>query len=69
MKVVQGYTFIFPLTAAKKGLNHCPLCHENIDSGEDGWKDHLMGPHGCKQNPRRVMALEKNKGGNKGIPS
>jgi hypothetical protein len=29
----------------------------------------LMGPHGCKQNPRRVMALEKNKGGNKGIPS
>ncbi|XP_064642037.1 centrosomal protein of 104 kDa-like isoform X2 [Lineus longissimus] len=55
--------------AAKKGLNHCPLCHENIDSGEDGWKDHLMGQMGCKQNPRRVMALEKNKGGNKAKPS
>ena len=33
--------------------NHCPLCHLTVPSGEEGWKNHLMGPNGCKQNPRR----------------
>jgi len=44
---------------SKAGTNHCPLCHENISAGEDGWKDHLMGRTGCKQNPRRLLALNK----------
>ncbi|XP_035829419.1 centrosomal protein of 104 kDa [Aplysia californica] len=48
---------------SKSGLNHCPLCHENIPSGEDGWKEHLMGRTGCKQNPRRLLALNKPAGG------
>ncbi|XP_021361022.1 centrosomal protein of 104 kDa-like isoform X2 [Mizuhopecten yessoensis] len=39
--------------------NHCPLCHQNIYAGEDGWKKHLMGKDGCKQNPRRLLALNK----------
>ncbi|XP_055864417.1 centrosomal protein of 104 kDa-like isoform X9 [Biomphalaria glabrata] len=47
----------------KTGQNHCPLCHENISSGEDGWKEHLMGRTGCKQNPRRLLALNKPAGG------
>ncbi|KAL3861939.1 hypothetical protein ACJMK2_007949 [Sinanodonta woodiana] len=45
--------------AAKPSMNHCPLCHQNISAGEDGWKDHLMGKDGCKQNPRRLLALNK----------
>lgn len=45
---------------SKQGLNHCPLCHENIPTGEDGWKEHLMGRQGCKQNPRRLLALNNN---------
>ncbi|KAK3104885.1 hypothetical protein FSP39_012411 [Pinctada imbricata] len=44
---------------SKQGTNHCPLCHQNIGSGEDGWKNHLMGRDGCKQNPRRLLALNK----------
>jgi len=53
---------------AKSGLNHCPICHENIPSGDDSWKEHLMGRTGCKQNPRRLLALNKpagSKGGTK----
>lgn len=46
--------------AAKSSLNHCPLCHQNVYSGEDGWKNHLMGKDGCKQNPRRLLNLNKN---------
>jgi len=49
--------FNFP--AAKPPANHCPLCHQNHPSGEDGWKNHLMGKEGCKQNPRRLLALNK----------
>lgn len=45
--------------AAKGSLNHCPLCHQNIPAGEDGWKNHLMGKEGCKQNPRRLLSLNK----------
>lgn len=45
--------------AAKAGTNHCPLCHQNHSSGEDGWKTHLMGKDGCKQNPRRLLTLNK----------
>ncbi|XP_041377426.1 centrosomal protein of 104 kDa-like [Gigantopelta aegis] len=40
-------------------VNHCPLCHENIPVGEDSWKNHLMGPRGCSNNPRRLLALNK----------
>lgn len=47
-------------SAAKSSLNHCPLCHQNVYSGEDGWKNHLMGKDGCKQNPRRLLNLNKN---------
>ena len=47
-------------SAAKSSLNHCPLCHQNVSSGEDGWKNHLMGKDGCKQNPRRLLTLNKN---------
>ncbi|XP_067659382.1 centrosomal protein of 104 kDa-like isoform X1 [Haliotis asinina] len=43
----------------KPQMNHCPLCHQNIHIGEDGWKEHLMGQNGCKQNPRRLLALNK----------
>lgn len=39
--------------------NHCPLCHQNISNGEDKWMKHLMGKDGCKQNPRRLLALNK----------
>ncbi|XP_076086255.1 centrosomal protein of 104 kDa-like isoform X1 [Mytilus galloprovincialis] len=46
--------------AAKSSSNHCPLCHQNVSSGEDGWKNHLMGKDGCKQNPRRLLSLNKN---------
>ncbi|XP_016415245.1 centrosomal protein of 104 kDa-like isoform X2 [Sinocyclocheilus rhinocerous] len=40
-------------TASGENCNHCPLCHENVTSGEEGWKSHLMGIEGCKQNSRR----------------
>ncbi|XP_016350607.1 centrosomal protein of 104 kDa-like isoform X3 [Sinocyclocheilus anshuiensis] len=39
--------------ASGENCNHCPLCHENFTSGEEGWKSHLMGIEGCKQNSRR----------------
>lgn len=48
--------------AAKPGMNHCPLCHQNHVAGEDGWKSHLMAKDGCKQNPRRLLALNKPQG-------
>ncbi|XP_061197353.1 centrosomal protein of 104 kDa-like isoform X1 [Saccostrea echinata] len=44
---------------SKQGFNHCPLCHQNIGGGEEGWKSHLMSREGCKQNPRRLLALNK----------
>ena len=46
-------------SASKTGTNHCPLCHNNISAGEDGWKNHLMGKDGCKQNPRRLLSLNR----------
>ena len=46
-------------TAAEPGMNHCPLCHNNISTGEDSWKTHLMGKDGCKANPRRLQSLNK----------
>ncbi|CAL1283333.1 unnamed protein product [Larinioides sclopetarius] len=33
--------------------NHCPLCHKNIEPGEQGWRSHLMGERACAFNPRR----------------
>ncbi|XP_033763312.1 centrosomal protein of 104 kDa-like isoform X1 [Pecten maximus] len=56
--------------ASEPDKNHCPLCHQNIYAGEDGWKKHLMGKDGCKQNPRRLLALNKQpaQGQSKGRP-
>ncbi|PVD36984.1 hypothetical protein C0Q70_03977 [Pomacea canaliculata] len=48
--------------SAKPNMNHCPLCHENLLQGEEGWKEHLMGHDGCKQNPRRLLAVNKQPG-------
>ncbi|XP_075256943.1 centrosomal protein of 104 kDa-like isoform X2 [Convolutriloba macropyga] len=44
-----------------KQANHCPLCHINFAPGEEGWKMHLMGKEGCKENPRRLPALNRAK--------
>lgn len=32
--------------------NRCPLCHNDIPPGEDGWKVHLI-DKGCPKNPRK----------------
>lgn len=50
-------------------LAHCPLCHENFSADEKGWKEHLMGPKGCAQNPRRLAALNAGKPGEVGVRS
>ena len=39
----------------KKG-NKCPLCHNNIGTGEEVWKTHLMGPNGCAKNTRKSFS-------------
>ncbi|XP_072537643.1 centrosomal protein of 104 kDa [Salminus brasiliensis] len=45
---------------ADRSCNHCPLCHENIPPGEEGWKSHLMDSSaGCTQNTRRTVALQR----------
>ncbi|XP_006811920.1 centrosomal protein of 104 kDa-like [Saccoglossus kowalevskii] len=44
---------------SKDQANRCPLCHMNIAAGEDGWKKHLMSRDGCKNNPRRELALKR----------
>ncbi|XP_051950699.1 centrosomal protein of 104 kDa isoform X2 [Xyrauchen texanus] len=44
--------------ASVENWNHCPLCHENLASGEEGWKSHLMGAEGCKQNSRRRVVQQ-----------
>lgn len=33
--------------------NHCPLCHMNIEPGEEGWRNHLIPESGCAFNSRR----------------
>ncbi|XP_041061790.1 centrosomal protein of 104 kDa isoform X3 [Carcharodon carcharias] len=43
----------------EKVANHCPLCHENFQPGEEAWKVHLMGRDGCKMNPRRTQTLQR----------
>ncbi|XP_070562065.1 centrosomal protein of 104 kDa-like isoform X2 [Ptychodera flava] len=43
----------------KDQANRCPMCHLNIAPGEEGWKKHLMGRDGCKNNPRREPALKR----------
>ena len=58
--IISTGSYVSP-TAAEAGKSHCPLCHLNIKSGEDGWKEHLMGKDGCKQNPRRLPFLNKGK--------
>lgn len=44
---------------AKPNTNRCPLCHTNVREGEKYWRDHLMGPNGCAENPRRLKATTK----------
>nr|XP_015192656.1 PREDICTED: centrosomal protein of 104 kDa isoform X3 [Lepisosteus oculatus] len=44
---------------SEKLSNHCSLCHENFTPGDEAWKAHLMGRDGCKQNSRRVPALQR----------
>eukprot|EP00116_Pleurobrachia_bachei_P001777 sb/3462039/ len=39
--------------APKRGESLCPLCTESVRDGEDGWREHLMGPKGCRKNPRK----------------
>nr|XP_018668059.1 centrosomal protein of 104 kDa isoform X1 [Ciona intestinalis] len=48
-------------TAAKPGLDHCPLCHKNIALGEESWKSHLMGVKrdACLENPRRQPSINR----------
>ena len=53
------YTLSCFVSASESDKNRCPLCHENISSGENGWKTHLMSASGCKQNPRRQAALDR----------
>ncbi|XP_062889352.1 centrosomal protein of 104 kDa isoform X1 [Mobula hypostoma] len=43
----------------EKIANHCPLCHENFQPGEEPWKLHLMGRDGCKMNSRRMQTLQR----------
>ncbi|XP_059807742.1 centrosomal protein of 104 kDa isoform X2 [Hypanus sabinus] len=43
----------------EKIANHCPLCHENFQPGEEPWKLHLMGKDGCKMNSRRMQTLQR----------
>lgn len=35
-----------------EGFNRCPLCHENIEDLELGFKTHLMGDKPCPKNSR-----------------
>lgn len=32
--------------------NRCPLCHADIDPGDEGWKKHLRDGTGCPYNDR-----------------
>ncbi|GBG27244.1 Centrosomal protein of 104 kDa [Hondaea fermentalgiana] len=32
--------------------NRCPLCHEDVKPGEDGWREHILIEPGCNKNPR-----------------
>ncbi|XP_078095289.1 centrosomal protein of 104 kDa isoform X2 [Mustelus asterias] len=43
----------------EKVANHCPLCHENFQPGEEAWKVHLMGRDSCKMNPRRMQTSQR----------
>eukprot|EP00062_Callorhinchus_milii_P012732 gi/632960076/ref/XP_007895989.1/ PREDICTED: centrosomal protein of 104 kDa isoform X2 [Callorhinchus milii] len=58
---LQEHLRVKNCNAAKpeKVANHCPLCHENFQPGEEVWKVHLMGREGCKSNPRRIQALQR----------
>ncbi|XP_039259269.2 centrosomal protein of 104 kDa-like [Styela clava] len=44
--------------------SRCPMCHKNIQLGEESWKSHLMGSgrDACQENPRRVPSLNRLKG-------
>ncbi|XP_041655412.1 centrosomal protein of 104 kDa isoform X2 [Cheilinus undulatus] len=54
---VQGPACNPPISG--KGSNHCPLCHNNFQPGEEAWKTHLMGREGCKQNSRRTAVSQR----------
>ena len=40
-------------TVPESGETLCPLCTDGVRDGEEGWREHLMGPGGCSKNPRR----------------
>ena len=40
----------------KSKANRCPLCHDDIAPGDDGWKRHLLEGGGCPKNPRKPVA-------------
>lgn len=40
-----------PAKPASKA-NRCPLCHDDVKPGEDGWREHILTQPGCTKNPR-----------------
>ena len=51
------------LLASEANKQQCPMCKQNIAGEEDDFKIHLMGKDGCKQNPRRLTALNNKQQG------
>jgi hypothetical protein len=46
-----------PLDA--KRHKRCPLCHLNVSTGEEEWKEHLMGANGCIKNTRKQQQTQQ----------
>ena len=51
---VDGGAHTCATTVPAEGETVCPLCDSAVRDGEEGWRDHLMGPSGCRKNPRRA---------------
>ncbi|CAD5115537.1 DgyrCDS4504 [Dimorphilus gyrociliatus] len=52
---LEGHLAAKACLQAKDGEEVCPLCHQIVVGGENGWKSHLMGENGCKNNARRLQ--------------
>ena len=52
----------------KKG-NRCPLCHTNLGTGEEVWKEHLMATNGagCTKNSRKNSNSNNNNNNNNAV--